>query len=175
MLQRSFDVARVPENDGIDDKTQRPKLVLLSFTVALAQFTALAVEDGTGKTMTIGKLAWHLQEELGKTVVLGAADTFRAAAVEQLEEWARRAGVDLVKGAEGADPDPDSVQELARREIRRVYRGVVELPRFDPAALVAALDGGERRQLVDTMARVSAWVEDVRGELAAFGAMREED
>src|SRR5438128_12006143 len=52
LLQRSFDVARVPENDGIDDKTQRPKLVLLSFTVALAQFTALAVEDGTGKTMT---------------------------------------------------------------------------------------------------------------------------
>ena len=37
LLQRSFDVARVPENDGIDDKTQRPKLVLLSFTVALAQ------------------------------------------------------------------------------------------------------------------------------------------
>jgi len=52
LLQRSFDVARVPENDGIDDKTQRPKLVLLSFTVALAPFTALAVEDGTGKTMT---------------------------------------------------------------------------------------------------------------------------
>ena len=40
------------ENDGIDDKTKRPKLVLLSFTVPLAQFTALAVEDGTGKTMT---------------------------------------------------------------------------------------------------------------------------
>jgi len=52
LLQRSFDVARVPANDGIDDKTQRPMLVLLSFTVALAQFTALAVEDGTGKTMT---------------------------------------------------------------------------------------------------------------------------
>src|SRR5438105_13050038 len=51
LLQRSFDVARVPENDGIDDKTQRPKLVLLSFTVALAQFTALAVEEGTGKTI----------------------------------------------------------------------------------------------------------------------------
>jgi len=52
LLQRSFDVARVPENDGIDDKTQRPRLVLPSFTVELAQFTALAVEDGTGKTMT---------------------------------------------------------------------------------------------------------------------------
>ena len=49
--------------------------------------------NGTGKTTTIGKLAWHLQRELGKTVVLGAADTFRAAAVEQLDAvgGARRA------------------------------------------------------------------------------------
>ena len=44
--------------------------------------------NGTGKTTTIGKLAWHLQRELGLKVVLGAADTFRAAAVEQLEGWA---------------------------------------------------------------------------------------
>src|SRR5689334_2056199 len=52
--------------------------------------------NGTGKTTTIGKLAWHLQKELGKTVVLGAADTFRAAAVEQLTGWAERAGTDIV-------------------------------------------------------------------------------
>ncbi len=45
--------------------------------------------NGTGKTTTIGKLAWHLRQELGQTVVLGAADTFRAAAVEQLDRWAR--------------------------------------------------------------------------------------
>jgi fused signal recognition particle receptor len=60
--------------------------------------------NGTGKTTTIGKLAWHLHNELGKTVVIGAADTFRAAAVEQLEEWARRAGADIVKGSPGGDP-----------------------------------------------------------------------
>jgi len=60
--------------------------------------------NGTGKTTTIGKLAWHLREELGKTVLLGAADTFRAAAVEQLEEWARRAGCEFVKGAPNSDP-----------------------------------------------------------------------
>jgi fused signal recognition particle receptor len=60
--------------------------------------------NGTGKTTTIGKLAWHLRNELGRSVVLGAADTFRAAAVEQLEEWAQRAGCDLVKGEPGADP-----------------------------------------------------------------------
>ncbi len=60
--------------------------------------------NGTGKTTTIGKLAWHLQRELGKTVVLGAADTFRAAATEQLQGWAERAGCDIVIGPEGSDP-----------------------------------------------------------------------
>jgi fused signal recognition particle receptor len=60
--------------------------------------------NGTGKTTTIGKLAWHLQRELGRSVLLGAADTFRAAAVEQLEGWAQRAGCEIVTGREGADP-----------------------------------------------------------------------
>jgi fused signal recognition particle receptor len=60
--------------------------------------------NGTGKTTTIGKLAWHLHESLGQTVLLGAADTFRAAAVEQLEEWARRAGCEFVRGAPDSDP-----------------------------------------------------------------------
>jgi fused signal recognition particle receptor len=60
--------------------------------------------NGTGKTTTIGKLAWHLQRELGASVLLAAADTFRAAAGEQLEGWAERAGCEIVRGAEGADP-----------------------------------------------------------------------
>jgi fused signal recognition particle receptor len=60
--------------------------------------------NGTGKTTTIGKLAWHLRETLGQTVVLGRADTFRAAAVEQLEEWAQRAGCEFVTGAAGLRP-----------------------------------------------------------------------
>jgi fused signal recognition particle receptor len=60
--------------------------------------------NGTGKTTTIGKLAWHLRQELGKPVLLGAADTFRAAAVEQLAEWARRADVEIVTGPENSDP-----------------------------------------------------------------------
>ena len=59
--------------------------------------------NGVGKTTTIGKLAARLREE-GKKVILGAADTFRAAAVEQLDIWAQRAGVDIVKHAQGADP-----------------------------------------------------------------------
>jgi fused signal recognition particle receptor len=60
--------------------------------------------NGTGKTTTIGKLAWHLQRELGRSVLLAAGDTFRAAAAEQLEVWAERAGCDIVRASEGSDP-----------------------------------------------------------------------
>lgn len=59
--------------------------------------------NGVGKTTTIGKMAAGLKAD-GKKVILGAADTFRAAAIEQLEIWAERAGVDIVKHAQGADP-----------------------------------------------------------------------
>lgn len=59
--------------------------------------------NGVGKTTTIGKLASSLKEQ-GKKVVLGAADTFRAAAVDQLTIWSERAGVDIVKQAMGSDP-----------------------------------------------------------------------
>lgn len=59
--------------------------------------------NGSGKTTTIGKLSAHLKAQ-GKTVLLGAADTFRAAAVEQLTIWSERAGVPIIKHREGADP-----------------------------------------------------------------------
>ena len=60
--------------------------------------------NGTGKTTTIGKIAWHLSKEFGLSVVMGAGDTYRAAAAEQLAEWADRAGAELVRGQSGADP-----------------------------------------------------------------------
>ncbi|NBH81675.1 signal recognition particle-docking protein FtsY [bacterium C-53] len=59
--------------------------------------------NGVGKTTTVGKLAGKLKDD-GRKVMLAAADTFRAAAGEQLTEWAHRAGVDIIGGAEGADP-----------------------------------------------------------------------
>ena len=59
--------------------------------------------NGVGKTTSIGKLAGMLNDQ-GKKVVLAAADTFRAAAGEQLSEWAKRAGVDMIGGQEGSDP-----------------------------------------------------------------------
>lgn len=60
--------------------------------------------NGSGKTTSIAKLAHHFHNEQGMSVVLGAADTFRAAAVEQLGIWADRVGVDIVKGQQGGDP-----------------------------------------------------------------------
>jgi len=59
--------------------------------------------NGVGKTTSIGKLAYYLKGK-GKRVVLGAADTFRAAAVDQLVLWGERVGVEVIKGREGADP-----------------------------------------------------------------------
>src|SRR3954471_18844650 len=60
--------------------------------------------NGTGKTTTIGKVAWHLSTELDKSVLLAAGDTFRAAAVEQLVAWGERAGCDVIRAAPGSDP-----------------------------------------------------------------------
>lgn len=59
--------------------------------------------NGSGKTTSIAKLANHLKKQ-GKKVIVGAADTFRAAAVEQLTQWAKRIGVEIVKHQQGADP-----------------------------------------------------------------------
>ncbi len=76
--------------------------------------------NGTGKTTTIGKLAWHLRNELGRTVLLGAADTFRAAATEQLQGWAGRAGAEIVTGSEGADPGAVAFEAIARAQAENV-------------------------------------------------------
>ena len=74
--------------------------------------------NGVGKTTTIGKLAGKLKNQ-GKKVILGAADTFRAAAGEQLTEWENRAGVEIVGGQEGSDPGSvvyDAVQAAKARK-----------------------------------------------------------
>jgi len=74
--------------------------------------------NGTGKTTSIGKLAHVLSEEAGLKVVLAAADTYRAAAVEQLSEWAERAGCEIVKGADGGDPGAVAFDGIAAAEAR---------------------------------------------------------
>ena len=75
--------------------------------------------NGVGKTTSIAKLA-HLYKEQGKSVLLAAGDTFRAAAAEQLGVWADRAGVPIIRHAEGADPASvifDAVQSAAAKNI----------------------------------------------------------
>ncbi len=84
-------VAKLLEGDEALKLTTKPSIILV-----------IGV-NGVGKTTTIGKLAAQLKAD-GKKVILGAADTFRAAAIDQLEIWAERAGVDIVKQNEGSDP-----------------------------------------------------------------------
>lgn len=84
-------VAKLLEGDDALKLTTKPSIILV-----------IGV-NGVGKTTTIGKLAAQLKSD-GKKVILGAADTFRAAAIDQLEIWAERAGVDIVKQNEGSDP-----------------------------------------------------------------------
>ena len=93
------------EGDTID-LTRRPTVILVVGV------------NGTGKTTTIGKIASHLTGELGKSVLLAAGDTFRAAAAEQLEIWAERAGTDIVRGAEGSDPAAVVFDALEAAEAR---------------------------------------------------------
>jgi fused signal recognition particle receptor len=92
-------IARTGE-DRID-LTARPTVILV------------AGVNGTGKTTTIGKLAWHLGREFDRSVIVAAADTFRAAGVEQLELWAERAGVGFVKGPPDADPGSVAYDAIA--------------------------------------------------------------
>jgi fused signal recognition particle receptor len=74
--------------------------------------------NGTGKTTTIGKLAALLGRELGLKVVVAAADTYRAAAIEQLEAWAARAGAEIVRGAPGGDPGAVVFDAIAAAQAR---------------------------------------------------------
>jgi fused signal recognition particle receptor len=74
--------------------------------------------NGTGKTTTIGKIAWHLQKELQLDVIVAAADTYRAAAVNQLAEWADRAGTEIVRGTEGGDPGAVAFDGVAAAQAR---------------------------------------------------------
>ena len=79
--------------------------------------------NGVGKTTTIGKIA-HQYASQGKKILIGAADTFRAAAVEQLEIWAKRVGADLIKQSKGSDPSAvafDSIHAAKARNIDLVF------------------------------------------------------
>ena len=99
---------------GLVDKGERQVLCQESPLIVL-----MIGINGGGKTTTIGKLAHHLKSE-GKSVMLAAADTFRAAAAEQLAIWGQRNGVNVVKHQEGADPSAvifDAIQSARAKNI----------------------------------------------------------
>jgi fused signal recognition particle receptor len=81
--------------------------------------------NGTGKTTTIAKLA-NRYKQAGESVLLVACDTFRAAATDQLEIWAERAGVEMVKQKSGADPAAVAFDGMARAKSRNVDRAIVD-------------------------------------------------
>ncbi len=102
------------KEDGITDPNEIKRIMREIIAEMLGEDKGLCLEtkpsvilvigvNGVGKTTSIGKLASQLKSQ-GKNVVLGAADTFRAAAIDQLGIWAERAGVTMVKSVEGTDP-----------------------------------------------------------------------
>jgi len=99
------EIARMLGEPGMLELGARPSVVLVVGV------------NGTGKTTTIGKLAFRLQEH-GRTVLVAAADTFRAAAEEQLEIWAQRAGADFVGSERGGDPAAVAFDAIAAAESR---------------------------------------------------------
>jgi fused signal recognition particle receptor len=100
-------LAEVATTDGARiDVSKRPTLLMVVGV------------NGTGKTTTVGKLAWHLRKEIGLSVIVAAADTYRAAAIEQLETWAERADVEIVRGSPGGDPGAVVFDAIAAAEAR---------------------------------------------------------
>ena len=104
-LQEIIAELMTPASDPRIDITAHPAVLLVSGV------------NGTGKTTSIGKIAWHLRQA-GRTCVIGAADTFRAAAGEQLETWAQRAEADFVSSQSGGDPAAVAFDAVAAAESR---------------------------------------------------------
>jgi fused signal recognition particle receptor len=107
--ERIIDLVRAERDGSLRDRVARVIAGLLASTPVPAQAATkphvilIVGVNGTGKTTTVGKLAHYFREQ-GQSVMVCAADTFRAAAVEQLAVWTERAGVDLVRAQSGADP-----------------------------------------------------------------------
>ncbi len=101
-------LAEVAQPDGAPriDLTQGPTVIMVVGV------------NGTGKTTTIGKLAKLVSSEFGLKTIVGAADTYRAAAIEQLETWAERSDTEIVKGQPGGDPGAVVFDSVAAAESR---------------------------------------------------------
>lgn len=157
----------VPAADFVVPADKRPYIILVVGV------------NGAGKTTTIGKLAYRFKEA-GNKVLLGAADTFRAAAIEQLEEWARRADVPVIKQTQGADPAAvafDTVKSgLAQdadviiidtagrlhnkvglmNELTKIKRSISKLVPDGPNEVLLVLDGSTGQNAIEQARQFSA-------------------
>jgi len=96
----------------------KPRQLITSKEVTVVMVVGV---NGTGKTTSVAKLAWHLKDS-GNSVVLAAADTFRAAAVDQLQTWGARIGVEVITGKESAEPASVAFDAATRtKELKSDY------------------------------------------------------
>ena len=123
-LEGEVEVGAMTEPEAIRDRLTEllaeraaPEPPSLELSARPAVIMVVGV-NGTGKTTTIGKLAAVLKERFGLSVIVAAADTYRAAAIEQLETWAERAGTEIVRGNPGGDPGAVVFDALAAAEAR---------------------------------------------------------
>jgi fused signal recognition particle receptor len=113
LKQSLLDILHVSAEELCTEVAQPPAVILLVGV------------NGVGKTTTIAKLAYQLKHQ-GKKVLLAAADTFRAAAIEQLQEWADRVGVEVIKHSAGADPAAVVYDAIQAAKARRVDVVIVD-------------------------------------------------
>jgi len=113
-IAKVLQIGHSPESGGVTIDVQKRPFVIMVVGV-----------NGTGKTTTIGKLANQFREK-GHRVLIGAADTFRAAANEQLEIWARRANVDIVQQNRGADPAAVAFDTVGSAKARNVDVAIID-------------------------------------------------
>ncbi len=103
----------------LEDESRKKEQKTLQLNGAKPHVILMVGVNGTGKTTTIGKLAYAYKRQ-GKKVLLAAADTFRAAAAEQLDIWAQRVGADMIKNQHGADPASVAFDSLRAAIARQV-------------------------------------------------------
>jgi len=120
-LNEAAQVRAVLEEEMVSLLTVESRAAAVSNSVSLYAILVVGV-NGSGKTTSIAKLAYNLKNE-GKKVVLAAADTFRAAAVDQLKRWGERVGVEVVAHQPGGDPGAvvyDAIQAAQNRQVQVV-------------------------------------------------------
>jgi len=140
---------RILQEEIMSMLTQAPSNEFATFDVPAGKkpYVILVVGvNGVGKTTTIGKLAYNFKKN-GKSVVLGAADTFRAAAVDQLTIWSERVGVPIVKKEMGSDPSSNKAYLMD--ELGKIHRVIKKKMPDAPHEVLLVLDGSTGQNAIE--------------------------